>query len=48
MAGNRLKRTLGLTSAISELLAKADFESLAVVKRDTELRIRGLGLPFRS
>lgn len=44
----RPKRALELTAEMSELLARATLETLAVVEDDTELRIRGLGSPFGS
>jgi hypothetical protein len=45
-AGFRPKRTLGLTAATSELLAKADFETSSVVDDDGDLRDRVPGSPF--
>lgn len=42
----RPKRTLGLTTETSELLAKADFGTLAVVDYGSDLRNRVPGSTF--
>lgn len=48
MAGNRPERTLGLIYEASELLAKADFETSALVDNDADLRNLVTGSAFGS